>query len=648
MKGMVLLNFGLFWLTAYGLQAQSMGQYLPQPVQQMSREDSLVEPINRSMRSHQYVQALEQIEAVTIEDPAIRGDLMEYKFQALLHTDEAKALAFARQWEDTAQDLVDTYWDIGNDISQNKYLEQDTYAFGARAFEGLLSVYKGDGNLLISYDLAGRCYFRAGDRDSALVYARKSLASARDLTPISQGTLDYLEGVLHHYEQAPRRSFVLTGTLKGLKWPVKEVYLKSMADNGNAYRAAVKDGRYEIRGTLDGPTQMNILPIYGAGVDRSKIQPEVLFVYLEPDSAHITHSGRFGHMTVSGSAAQQDFDTLQANGKYEAYIRNHPDGPMAVYALRHFAGEDGSATAVVRHYLGLSHQPFGVVTAFLIYKGRIDPVRVEPLFKTMPALLQESTAGRQLAEDIEWGKLDNVGAPYRFKIDSLGRLYEKGDTTMPSLESHMRSLLDSLREQVYAPYIVAHPGSPIALPVLAWYTGDNFDNPARAAELFALLPDSSRESKAGKAFARRLMIAQHTAIGATAPFFSETDTAGRMVSLSSFKGRYLLLDFWASWCHPCRMETPHIAKAWNRFHDKGFDVLSVSLDTDRDKWMTALREDHMVWNHVSALKGLTDPAAVLYDILGIPANLLIGPDGKIIAKNLAGEDLEQELTRLIK
>jgi peroxiredoxin len=137
------------------------------------------------------------------------------------------------------------------------------------------------------------------------------------------------------------------------------------------------------------------------------------------------------------------------------------------------------------------------------------------------------------------------------------------------------------------------------------------------------------------------------AIGTAAIDFTQQDTSGKDVSLSSFKGKYVLIDFWASWCGPCRMENPNVVEAYKKFSNKNFTVLGVSLDRARAPWIQAIKEDNLTWTQVSDLQYWNNAVARLYNIQSIPQNFLIGPDGKIIAKNLRGTALESKLCELL-
>jgi peroxiredoxin len=137
------------------------------------------------------------------------------------------------------------------------------------------------------------------------------------------------------------------------------------------------------------------------------------------------------------------------------------------------------------------------------------------------------------------------------------------------------------------------------------------------------------------------------AVGSDATDFSQPDTSGKLVSLSSFKGKYVLIDFWASWCKPCRMENPNVVAAFERFKGKNFTILGVSLDRSRDAWVKAIQDDKLYWSQVSDLKFWNNSVAQQYKIQQIPQNLLIDPGGKIVGKNLRGADLDSRLCALL-
>ena len=166
--------------------------------------------------------------------------------------------------------------------------------------------------------------------------------------------------------------------------------------------------------------------------------------------------------------------------------------------------------------------------------------------------------------------------------------------------------------------------------------------------MFGNLVSPLKESELGKELAKKIAAMRKLAIGSNAPEIILPDVNGKLISLSSFKGKYVLIDFWASWCLPCRRENPNIAKVYQQYKDNNFEVLGVSLDTvdDRELWLKAIQNDGITWLQVSDLNGMKSKSAALYNISAIPQNYLIGPDGKIVNQNLKGIELEHALEKI--
>ena len=138
-------------------------------------------------------------------------------------------------------------------------------------------------------------------------------------------------------------------------------------------------------------------------------------------------------------------------------------------------------------------------------------------------------------------------------------------------------------------------------------------------------------------------------VGKQAPEISLPDTEGKEVTLSSFRGKYVLVDFWASWCGPCRRENPNVVDAYNKFRGKNFTILGVSLDRpgQKDNWLKAIKDDNLTWTHISDLKFWQSEVVPLYNVQSIPFNVLVDPQGKVVAENLRGDALEQTLQQFL-
>ncbi|MBJ6146155.1 TlpA disulfide reductase family protein [Hymenobacter sp. BT559] len=225
---------------------------------------------------------------------------------------------------------------------------------------------------------------------------------------------------------------------------------------------------------------------------------------------------------------------------------------------------------------------------------------------------------------------------------------ERPDTALQHRVAVQAAPFLQQRQDLYAAYIKAHPTAIFSLLVLEEYDG-LLPKPDGYVALYEGLAPSVRNSALGQLAQQKVEKLRQIGVGTPAPAFSQPDSTGKLVRLADWRGHYVLVDFWASWCKPCRAENPHLVKTYATYKAQGFMILSISVDNEKQRaaWLKAIRYDGLTWPQASDLKGMHNEAARSYGVVAVPQNFLIDPQGRIVATNLTGEALTKKLTELL-
>lgn len=244
------------------------------------------------------------------------------------------------------------------------------------------------------------------------------------------------------------------------------------------------------------------------------------------------------------------------------------------------------------------------------------------------------------------GQIQDLAARMNAKVMQASPEQLNDSLFMDGLNKEYRQLLDD-RARKQQQYVREHPDSYFSVVAISESVSSDFDVD-EIEPLFLSINEKHRETYSGKAFAQRIEAARTIGIGNSAPDFTQNDPDGNPVSLSDFQGKYVLIDFWASWCGPCRQENPNLVKAYAAYKDKGFEILGVSLDNNdgREDWLKAIEKDGLTWTQVSDLNSWNNEVARMYGVRAVPQSYLINPEGVIVAENLRGDLLEEKLAEI--
>jgi thiol-disulfide isomerase/thioredoxin len=250
--------------------------------------------------------------------------------------------------------------------------------------------------------------------------------------------------------------------------------------------------------------------------------------------------------------------------------------------------------------------------------------------------------------DKEYKELDAMVMPYTKKIIHLQDAYHG----KPKDEAYKRAG-DSVAayvaeiKAIRRKFAMDHLNTYMGLNDFYYNVLDSYFKPVTEEPLFHQFSAQLQASPLGKMAEEKINVAKRRQANAQATDFTQNDVNGNPFTLSSLRGKFVLVDFWASWCVPCRAENPNVRKAYKDLKGKNFEIVSVSLDMSKEPWVEAIKKDTMPWIHVCDMKGWKNDVATLYGINSVPQNLLINPEGKIVATNLRGEDLTQKLLSYI-
>ncbi len=331
----------------------------------------------------------------------------------------------------------------------------------------------------------------------------------------------------------------------------------------------------------------------------------------------------------TAQSSKTDKNSFEISGTVTGY----EDG-TSVSFLNDQTGQPEKQTTIKKGTFSIKGQLPSPTFKVLVFGDQppVLPIFLENKFITVKG--DKATADQMV---ISGSKTHTEYAEYISLIKPYVQIFQNPAARNPESLGAIAKIADDFIRKNPSSYV-----SPIVLIQLM-----ELENLPKATELYSLLSKEVRNTEMARYVQTQIEESKINAIGTVMPDFSQADTSGKMITLKSFRGQYVLVDFWASWCRPCRDENPNVVSNFNKYKSKNFTVLGVSLDQAKPAWVNAIQMDALAWTQLSDLKGWKNDVAAQFRISSIPQNFLIDPNGKIIAKNLRGEALGRKLEELL-
>lgn len=346
------------------------------------------------------------------------------------------------------------------------------------------------------------------------------------------------------------------------------------------------------------------------------------------------------------------------NAPAKAYLMYREGDKMQLDSTDMKNGEflfKGSVSVPTEAYIRINHDGKAYDP---VYKPKYDVIAFMIENQTIQFVATDSIAKAQVSGSELNSENSKVTAQMRPFVQQYGELdaeYKRQPVERQNSKEYIQDLdnraaaIAKAVTEIKLNYADSHPDSYLSIMLINSTLKEGFDA-IRTEKIYNKLSASISNTPLGQSVIKRVLEAKRTQVGIEATDFTQNDVNGKPVKLSSFRGKYVLIDFWASWCAPCRRENPNVREAYAKYKERGFEVLGVSLDKEDGKtaWLKAIETDQLPWTQVSDLKGWANEVAVLYGVKAIPANFLLDPKGHIIAKDLRGQALNQKLAEIFK